>query len=150
MASRCLSLSLYICMYIYIYIYIYIYVSLSLSLYIYIYIYIYMCVPGRSGQRTVAARCDAPSHTDDSYYSLPQIRRQERELPRTSEVCPYIVKNLILRTSELFSLGVRAIFWVVNYTMCGLHHHFNNLRFKHTLGINDCPIPFSSVFLCFK
>ena len=33
-------------------------------------------------------------------YSLPQIRRQ-RELPRTSEVCPYIVKNLILRTLEV-------------------------------------------------
>ena len=33
--------------------------------------------------------------------SLPQIRRQ-RKLPRTSEVCPYIVKDLILRTSEVF------------------------------------------------
>ena len=32
--------------------------------------------------------------------SLPQIRRQ-RELPRTSEVCPYITKDLILRTSEV-------------------------------------------------
>ena len=35
--------------------------------------------------------------------SLPQIRRQ-RELPRTSEVCPYIVKYLILRTSEALFL----------------------------------------------
>ena len=33
--------------------------------------------------------------------SLPQIRRQ-RELPRTSEVCPYIVKYLILWTSQVF------------------------------------------------
>ena len=33
--------------------------------------------------------------------SLPQIRRQ-RELPRTSEVCPYM-KDLILRTSEVVS-----------------------------------------------
>ena len=32
---------------------------------------------------------------------LPQLRRQ-RELPRTSEVCPYIVKDLILRTSDVF------------------------------------------------
>ena len=48
-------------------------------------------------------------------YSLPQIRRQ-RELPRTSEVCPYIVKDLIIRPSEVFFLGVRAIFGVVIYS----------------------------------
>ena len=34
----------------------------------------------------------------EQYSSLPQIRRQ-RGLPRTSEVCPYIIKYLILRTS---------------------------------------------------
>ena len=34
-------------------------------------------------------------------YSLPQIRRQ-RELPRTSEVCPYKMKDLVLRTWEVF------------------------------------------------
>ena len=44
--------------------------------------------------------------------SLPQIRRQ-RELPRTSEVCPYIVKDLIIKTSDAVFLGVRAIFGVV-------------------------------------
>ena len=49
-----------------------------------------------------------------NHVSLPQIRRQ-RELPRTSEVCPYIVKDLILRTSEVFFfLGVRATFGVVS------------------------------------
>ena len=34
--------------------------------------------------------------------------------------------------------------------MCGLYCHFNNLRFKKSLNLNDCPIPFSSALLCFK
>ena len=52
------------------------------------------------------------------FYSLPQIRRQ-RELPRTSEVCPYIMKDLIQRLRKLFVLfpGVRAIFGVVIYVV---------------------------------
>ena len=37
----------------------------------------------------------------DIELSLPKIRRQ-CELPRTSEVCPYIMKDLILRTSDVF------------------------------------------------
>ena len=34
--------------------------------------------------------------------------------------------------------------------MCGLYNHFNNLRFRQSPKINDGPISFSSVFLCFK
>ena len=53
---------------------------------------------------------------------LPQIGRQ-RELPRTSEVCPYIAKNLILRISEVLFLGVRATFGVVNNKNDNINNH---------------------------
>ena len=32
----------------------------------------------------------------------------------------------------------------------GLFYHFNDLRLRSSLDINDFPIPISSLFLCFK
>ena len=69
----------------------YMYISLSLYIYIYIHmLYIYIYIYIYIGMGWILPRRK----------SLPQIR--QRELPRTSEVCPYIVKDLILRTSEAF------------------------------------------------
>ena len=82
---------------------------------IYIYIYIYTCdhihkTNNSSGMlSTVEEDPDPETFSFRKQTTLPQIRRQG-ELPRTSEVCPYIMKYLILRTSEVFFLGVRAIF----------------------------------------
>ena len=102
-----ISLSLSVCMYTYIHIYLCnISLSLSISIYIYIYIYYWAAAAGSAAlgpSRAQIYRCVHRTNicSINTYISLPQIRRQ-RELPRTSEVCPYIVKDLILRTSEVF------------------------------------------------
>ena len=62
------------------------------SIHIHVFVVGY-CVDGAAAHEMGIGKCLVVSLTTP-------IRRQ-RELPRTSEVCPYLMKDLILRTSEV-------------------------------------------------
>ena len=55
----CRYVGMYVCMYVYMYEYIYIYIYMYMYMYMYMFMFIYVCT--RTGDRTKAPRCVAPT-----------------------------------------------------------------------------------------
>ena len=138
---------MYVCMYVCIYIYIYIHTSHSL----YIYIYIYMHERDSTLCGESALRTSVLSSTRLHPVRNPRFASfRTQPLENLSAAVKLPIKYIFLGNPTLgTNLGQRILAMRTGCTplqasfMCGLCDRFNNLRFKHSLTINDFPIPIS-------
>ena len=122
----------YIYIYIYMYTHICVYIHICMYVYIYIYIYIYIYTHASSPCRTSEHPSPGRARRKVRARHLRCDKQRRRgKMPR--------------RIGADFGLGSDEVCFMHNS-----YHHFNNLRLRHWLSDNDCPIPISSVVVCFK